>query len=132
MSTVQVDAERGILRLSMLSPIPFIKLTEIYHLDSSTSTNRRRDFRPGTQAGRLQVSQNCLKILLDWPAPVPGYAVDELRMTSEDTLVMTSTAHRLPQSGPTGSDAAITPGRVPSATFRSLYRRDPPRQSTWW
>lgn len=44
---LKVDEKQGVAHLSILTPVPFVKLTETYRLDGEETTSRRRDFRPG-------------------------------------------------------------------------------------
>ncbi|KAK9820991.1 hypothetical protein WJX81_003899 [Elliptochloris bilobata] len=81
----------GQFAFSVLSAIPWFKVTERYPLDGETREFRRRDLRRGRHVGRVQPgADGTVRVELRWPEPFGGGGADVFRLADADTLSVAS------------------------------------------
>jgi hypothetical protein len=77
----RVEVKDGVLTTSPVLTLPVARLTERYPLDGTPQRHKRRFMKPGKQQGRLLAAADGVVVLrVDWGAPCPGYAVDQLQL----------------------------------------------------
>ncbi|GBF88035.1 hypothetical protein Rsub_00747 [Raphidocelis subcapitata] len=107
---VEVRQGGGDFEFSVLSVIPWFKITERYPLSGQPAQSRRRDLRGGSVTGRVTApSPDTLAVALEWGEPHGGTGEDVFSMPSADCLVIDQTTRT------TGG------GEV---RYRSIYRRE--------